>query len=479
MKPFIEDRTMTSAAQSMFAMLQYTNQNDLSLSEIMGYSSHAFRMNIHPVSVSPAGPTMFAPYELVSQNLKTLGVNTLTVTNVTPLSDKDLADTIRFIETRIDTGVPIISWDLFSPEFGLIYGYDHKQQLFYAKDAQKDSTIKYTELNDRSLNHLFFCGYYESVSKRIPIMLRDALKKIIEHADGNSPFASYEYWHGLAGFQAWSHAFKSRKIDSFGNAYNLAVIFDARQHAERFFTILLEKWTVSTPLDRQVMEKLTKAKEIYSKVVTYFSQLQELFPYPHGGEPNNLSNSLKAIELLQHAYEWEKNGIEVLKELAPLLEQYEDENYGSPFLIRKTFEFAGTEHHTDWENFKTDPEEQMYELLKRDESILSRITTLKLIAYETHPSQGDELISYIVARPVHFKPYNLPFDMKYYHTENDYACIRVKLKEKQQGYEALKDWMVKREIKQNDKALIIELVRPPQHGSTKEELEIYIPIHTR
>lgn len=312
--------------------------------------------------------------------------------------------------------------------------------------------------------------------KSRPIMLRDALKKIIEHANGKSPFASYEYKHGLAGFDAWIQAFNTRKIDPFGNAYNLAVVTDARQHAENFFAILSKKWDVSTELDQQVIEKLTDAKESYRIVATYFHQLQMMFPFPHGGEPNDYSNSQKAIELLQHAFEWESKGIKVLKELEPLLEKYEDSTYGRPYVIKRKFEFAGLKHHALEDKFDSEAQKQMYELMKRDESILSRITNIKLIAYEQKP-EAEKMVSYIVARPVHFKPYNLPYDIHYYNVENSYACIRVKLKKKKHGYETLKNWMAKEGMEQKDKTYTIEFIRPPQHRDTEEELEIYIPIN--
>ncbi|WP_088034560.1 GyrI-like domain-containing protein [Evansella clarkii] len=470
-------KTMTSAAQAMYAMLQYTDKKHLSLSEIMGYSSHAFRMNIHPESVSPAGPTMFAPYELVSQNLKTLGVYTLTRSEFTPLSNKDLADTIRMAESRIDTGVPVISWDLFSPEFGLIYGYDHGQQVFYAKDMKKDNIIKYSELNERASSHLFLCGFFDSVPKSTPIMFRDALKKIIEHADGKSPFASFEYKHGLAGYDAWIHAFQTRKIDAFGNAYNIAVVGDARKHGSHFLTILTENWDASTILDQQVIEVLTEAKELYSKVASCFEQLGKLFPFPRGGEPNDHATSQKAIELLQHAYEWERKGIEDLRRLESLLEQYVDNNYMNPYLIKRNFEFAGIKHHAHCDEIDSHAEKQMYELMKRDNSIVSRITNIKLLAYKSSQTGDEEKISYVVARPVSFKPYNLPNDMQYFIMEHNYAAIRVKMKEKKQGYETLKNWMLQQGIEENANTYTIEFIRPPQHQSTEEDVEIYVPVN--
>ncbi len=467
---------MTSAAQSIFAMLQYTDKKDLSLAEVMGYTTHAFRINIHPESVSPAGPTMFAPYELVSQSLRTLGVYTKTRSEPTPQSDKDLADTIRLMQGRIDTGVPIISWDLFAPEFGLIYGYDHEKQVFHAKDIEKDGTIKYSDLNNRRFNHLFVCGFSETTQKSKPIMLRDALKRIIQHAYGKSPYASPEYKHGLSGFAAWIQAFQTRKMDVFGNAYNTAVVGDAREHAHHFFSILHSKWEISSDVDRQVRDCLKEGDHIYKKVAACFQSLQEMFPFPQGGEPNDAVNSQQAITLLNEAYKWEKEGVTLLEKLFNMLEQYDDETFMTPFLVKKTFQFAGERHTCQYENLITDVPLKMKELTRKDEAIVSRTVNMRLTAYEAKESDDQDIVSYIVARPVSFEPYDLPASINYYDVTHEYAYIRGKIVEIEQAYATLEHWIRDQGYEQDKSALTIELFRPVPHFDADEEIEIYIPL---
>lgn len=292
----LDNYTWTSAAQSIYAMLQYTDKNSLTLSEVMGYSTHAFRMNIHPESVSPAGPTMFDPLDLVPRGLKTLGIMTLIESLQTPLPEKKLAEQIHFIQTRLDAGVPVISWDLFAPEFGIIYGYDNEEQVFYAKDADKDGTIKFSELNERRFNHLFINGYMHSYPKGIPIMLKEAIERVIEFANGKSSAAlSREYKHGLAGYEAWVQAFEGGKVDAAGNAYNAAVVADARRHAHRFFTEVIWKWEISCELDSEVAGCLHECERIYKEVSGILSELPGMFPFPQGGDPNDPAISKEAI----------------------------------------------------------------------------------------------------------------------------------------------------------------------------------------
>lgn len=471
-----ENNTLTSAAQAIFAMLQYTDKKELSLSEVMGYSTHAFRINIHPESVSPAGPTMFAPYELVSQSLRTLGVYTMSRSEPTPQSDKDLADTLLLIQSRIDTGVPVISWDLFAPEFGLIYGYDHEKQLLYVKDIEKDGKIKYSELNHRRFNHLFVCGFSESTPKSVPIMLRDALKRIINHAHGKSPYGSPEYKHGLAGYEAWIQAFLTRKIDVFGNAYNLAVVADAREHAYQFLFKLHAQWPLKTQFDSEVRHYLNKAMCIYKKVTDCFQPLLKMFPFPQGGEPNEIANSQNAIESLTQAYHFEKEGVTLLEKLFELLETYEDDSFMKPYRLKKSFQFAGEKHTCFYENLKDDVPSKMRELMKKDSAIVSRTINVRLTAYEALQSANQGQIGYIVARPVSFKPYDLPSSMKYYDVSHDYAFMRGKLLEIEKMYYILENWLIEHDHEHDKKALTIELVRPVPYFGADEEVEIYIPL---
>ncbi|WP_374019509.1 hypothetical protein ABU162_07430 [Paenibacillus thiaminolyticus] len=66
--------TWTSAVQAIYALLPYTDKKDrYTLTDVMGVSGHAFRINIHPADVNAAGPTMFDPGQLLEHGLHLLG----------------------------------------------------------------------------------------------------------------------------------------------------------------------------------------------------------------------------------------------------------------------------------------------------------------------------------------------------------------------------------------------------------------------
>ncbi|WP_102028796.1 GyrI-like domain-containing protein [Salirhabdus sp. Marseille-P4669] len=474
-----ENYTWTSAAQAIYALLQYTDKKSLTLSEVMGYSTHAFRMNIHPESVSPAGTTMFDPLDLVPRGLKTLGILTLIESLQTPLPDKKLADMVRFIQTRLDRGFPVISWDLFAPEFGVIYGYDNEKQVFFAKDVEKDSTIKYSELNERRFNHLFLNSFLHSYPRSIPIMLKEALPRVIEFLKGKSKAAiSREYKHGLEGYEAWIQAFNGRKIDAAGNAYNAAVVADARKYACDFFTQLINKWEMNTDLDRQVASYLQEGERIYGKVAEIIDDLPRMFPFPHGGEPNAPINAQRAIELLQAAHKWEKEGLKVLTGLLGLVEQYEDDTFMIPYKVGCDFEFVGQEFKGSLANLDKEVSKNMKAFLKQDQAIETKIINVRLIAYETNNKEGENTCTYLVARPVYFEPDEIPIGMKFIHSKNEYGYIRTKTFMLNKGYEKLRQWMDDNGYEVDNDSYTIERFLPIPHPTADEEVEIYIPLHS-
>lgn len=469
------EKTWTSAAQAIYALAQYTDKSDLSLAEIKGYTTHAFRINIHPESVSPAGPTMFAPYELVAKGLKTIGLRNLSINEPAPLAEKYLADAITFIQTRIDKGFPMIAWNLFSPEFGLIYGYDHEKQVLLCKEGKKERKLKYLDINSRPLHHVFLCGLYDSVEKTIPVMLQDALGRIIDHLEGRSPYGSYEYKHGLEGYRAWIQAFHGRKMDPVGNAYNMLVVSDARMFAAQFFKEILRKWQVVTLRDQQVAACLQRCRQLYQKVYESYQPLVELFPFPAGGNPYDTKDSQEAIAALNSIWELEKEGLVLLKELQEYISQYEDETLMVCKKTEKLFEYIGEDHLGEYRNYSTEIAENIYNFLGKARTITPR-TNIEIITHEPKKSEAQQNGSYTVGLLVYFEPKPLPANILFRKTHHEYGFIRGYKTHREDMYKALESWFKEKEYEVDSNKSIIEIYIPTATRSADRELELYIPI---
>ncbi|MCR8646013.1 hypothetical protein NV379_25660 [Paenibacillus sp. N1-5-1-14] len=311
------EKTFTAAAQSIFAILQYTDKKDsYTLVDIMGLTGHAFRINIHPNDVSPAGPTMFSPTELLEKGLNILGFTCEQLYGFpTPAPPEKLEEAVRFAQETIDRGVPAIGWSLFIPEFGVIYGYDDEKQELYCKDPSQEGPLPYSKLNELPLNFVFMLRARESVLVDQLQAWKIALERIVKFAREEAPTLSKDYRHGLAGYDAWIQAFRNRTVNPFGNAYNAEVVGDAREFAVQFLQSLPSKWSAKTNMEKEICELAMEAAMHYEKVAEVFRVFQCLFPHPHGGDPNDLKNAEHAITLLECAKENETLGVAILEQM--------------------------------------------------------------------------------------------------------------------------------------------------------------------
>lgn len=311
------EKTFTAAAQSIYAVLQYTDKKDMyTLVDVMGLTDHAFRINIHPSDVSPAGPTMFSPTELLEKGLHILGFTCEHLHGFrTPAPPEKLEQAVKFAQETIDRGIPAIGWSLFIPEFGVIYGYDDEKQELYCKDPSHEGPLPYAKLNELPLNFVCMVRVRESIPVDPKQAWKRALDRIVPFAHEQAPTLSKEFRHGLAGYEVWIQAFRNRTVNPFGNAYNAEVVGDAREYAAQFLRSLPAKWPGNSEPDKQVRELAEEAAVHYEKVAEALLDFQQLFPHPHGGEPNDPANAAEAIRLLQLAQTSEEAGVVLLERM--------------------------------------------------------------------------------------------------------------------------------------------------------------------
>ncbi|KRE49363.1 hypothetical protein [Paenibacillus sp. Soil522] len=320
-------KTWTSAAAAIHGAVSYTDKNQLTLTDVMGFTGHAFRMNIDPESINAAGPTSFPGGYILRRNLCNLGFTSCLADPSAPLTPDKVERTIALVQQSIDRGVPAIAFDLFTPEFGLIYGYDDDKQQFHAKDHAKDGTLTYAQFADPKIDLLFVTTISESLPHSKYEMLRMALSMIVDHARGKewTHVFGNKFAQGLAGYEAWINVMKLRRADEHGNAFNLLVIGDAREFAARFLREIAFRWDGSNVVERTVRKHAGDAAVHYKAVAAAFGQLRERFPFPDGGHPKDPNTADQAIQLLQHAQEAETKGVEQLEQLFHFMGEYHSE----------------------------------------------------------------------------------------------------------------------------------------------------------
>ncbi len=310
----------------MANMIHYTDKKHLDLVDIMGYTGLAFMINIHEETVNITGPT--ASFEWGSsfaRGMNNLGfkckyVGTITSPPVAPTLEEVEAG-LAFVQKSIDRGIPVMAWDLFVPEFGVIYGYDDDTQMLRCKDVLNDDNLPYAKLGHGQIGELFVFGIESSFDANKNDSLRNALEMIIDHArvpiirsDGE-PFRN-----GIAGYEAWRKAFEARTVDAFGNSYNTVVVSDAREYAAAFLRRVSTEWKEAPLYGSELSELALAASEHYQKAADALVKLRDLFPFPQGGEPNNPEHAETAISLLETAEEKEEQGVQKLERMLAVME---------------------------------------------------------------------------------------------------------------------------------------------------------------
>ncbi len=321
-------RTWTTAASAIHGAVAYTDKKDYTLVDVMGITGHAFRINIDPHRIDVSGPTMYPAGYIIRRNLCNLGfISNLSDTDK-PFTPAKVEQVFALIQQSIDRGIPAIAFDLFIPEFGLIYGYDDELKLFHAKDVSQEGTIPYTDWVEKR-DMLWVTTINESLPHSKYETLRMALDMIVDHARGREWTHVFTDTHkiGLAGYEAWISCMERRAADPFGNAYSAAVVSDAREHAAQFLRELAVKWNGTNVVERTVRQRAAEAAAHYQRVADSLVPLREMFPFPQGGDPADPANADRAVELLRAAHEAESQGIIVLEQLLDFMKAYWSEQW--------------------------------------------------------------------------------------------------------------------------------------------------------
>jgi len=326
--------TWTSVGESLHRMLSYTDQK-LSLPMVMGLTGHAFRVSILKDDVHIAGPTMYSFQDILSRGLRNLGwscsivetqskrgighnANLIDPELLTMAAkekraiQEELPAALDLIHYSVDKGIPVLAWDLFMPEFGIICGYDDVQRLLSVW-TMKDESLPYDHLGRGTLEDLFVLSLKTREQKDLRSMFRDALTMVLDHYYGKEePFKVGK--RGLEAYDVWMDAFHGGKIEPNGNAYNIAVVGDARRLAADFLGELSSTWQGDDESDKRIRELSTEAASVYKKIAEKFQKLALMFPFPSGGEPNADVNRENAIDVLQSIRELEEQSVSLLEQ---------------------------------------------------------------------------------------------------------------------------------------------------------------------
>lgn len=306
-------RCKTSFAGALYAVLPFIGQPDYSLTEVMGLTGQAFRLTVEEERVDASGPMMYYWEPRFKEGLSNLGLDCeFEGDGGAPPTPFMLNKGIALVRRSINRGKPVMAWDLFTPEFGIIYGYDDTRQELQAEDRRAKKVIAYDQLGRGLSGGLFVLSVTGAMLSVGWKTVRRTLQMAVRHAYGELTFAGYTC--GLSAYACWQDAFRRRSVDLIGNAYTVDVTADARTHAAQYIQGLERSLSqAGHPTEAAIA---AQAALHYTAVAAALGELGKQFPFPSGGQPNDPENAKTAMALLERARVEEEAGILLLDRLA-------------------------------------------------------------------------------------------------------------------------------------------------------------------
>jgi|GEM_PF-2841914 RNA polymerase sigma factor, sigma-70 family len=282
------------------------------LTEIMGFTGHAFRTTIERSSINLSGPYFYDWSTVFVRGFRNLGLISSTVDKpqFNPPVPEVVVQAMGRIDDSLERGVPALLWNAMNPEFAAVYGYDRRRQAYWIEDTTDEMRLGFDQLGQGSNSELFVFTVNGTATLLRQTMLIGALELIIEHAEGKE-IGYPQFAYGLHAYDVWIKAFVDDTADVLGNAYSIRVFSQARDYSVHFLKLIeTEVWG-----NDMAKRNVSAAIEHFESAAKLWGDLQEQFPFPEGGQPHHYQSRKKAILLLEAIKAAEGQGISCLRRL--------------------------------------------------------------------------------------------------------------------------------------------------------------------
>ena len=289
----------------------------ISTAWLYGGTGHAFVMNIAP-GVCPSGPTAWRTMMLfeLAPNLGYAidGIFAMRQQDGFKKKQEEAWDHIR---KSIDMDIPCYGWELESPEFYVIQGYDAIGYWYSGpENLEGKGPRPWQEVGSTEIGVLELYSVNPGKEATPEKVLKDAFAKVLHMAANPNDIVFPQNRAGLLAYDLWISDVEKGTALPFGMAYNAAVWTECRNFAVDFLKEARKK------ARKELRNSLQEARDHYEIVAKSLSAISKLFPFPPVGGKELLGISLEtqeAAELLKTARASEKKGLESINEIHKML----------------------------------------------------------------------------------------------------------------------------------------------------------------
>lgn len=275
-----------------------TWDESLTLTDLFGYSGHAFILNIER-TLCPSGPTAWDWGAILFPLRQMLTLRRLCATHDMRSPD-EMRELIwqRTVES-IDAGHPAVLWDLILPEFYLAYGYDTDKGEYLVHGLAADRVggrVSCTCLGKHTGSvWALFPAPHEAPN---PAAARDlALRGALNWYRWRNELDA-QWTFGGEAWEVWIAAMGEEEVAHSSNAlsFNHVVYAECRLHASAFLSAQGPAFAESAAA--------------YGEVAEALQAMSVVWPFPAPAPP--LAERKQCVELLRQAYAAEKRAVTAL-----------------------------------------------------------------------------------------------------------------------------------------------------------------------
>jgi hypothetical protein len=305
----------TSLAGAIAGALRFLGV-DVAQSELMGTTGLAFRLAVAagPSGIGDGQSELAIDRPRALPLFAGLGLSWewLSVPPAESGDPRRREQVIARVRRSIDRGRPAVAFGLHLPEYGLIKGYDDREQLFFVSSTispQYGPTLPWAQWPAPGLPawlDVLLPGERRRVDPAAAE--RAALRFAVEYAHNGEPALGAEPAQGLAAYNRWLEGYaQPGRLDRFGNARTIQALLAARRDAAAF----LRSTAANLRARGAVVEEAAAA---YAAEALALSRLASLFPYPSGGDISGAGTLMAGAAALRQAREHERTAIEALQQ---------------------------------------------------------------------------------------------------------------------------------------------------------------------
>jgi hypothetical protein len=217
-------------------------------------------------------------------------------------------DAVRRIKESIDRGICVVVWaPTWILEFGIIYGYDDEDEVFYVLDCGgcEADPILYQNLGKSEVPILAYQIFKSRVNVDDERIYRDSLSFAIGEWEKEFHI-SPSYASGKKGYTYLIKALENGSFDTFGLAYIIAVYYDSKTCIMRYLDFLSQN---------SGLKGLDKAVSLYSQISGKYKVMSELFPFSGengSGCKADRGNASAVLKLARECLELETEAMAII-----------------------------------------------------------------------------------------------------------------------------------------------------------------------